>query len=127
MPSEAKCDARAVIDFDSADCDLKPGHTGFHEMRVESGRIKWVPVHTGSTGYVSPRETWPDDSGPDESIRRAESLAEALWEIAEKYDIPLTNNLPRWQEGVFLREVGDFIHDCMNAMSRFTVTPKEDS
>ncbi len=77
---------------------------------------------TTSTGYVSPRETWPDDSEANAAIAEAENFSEAIWEIAEKYHVPVTNNLPRWQDGQFLREMGDFIGDVKSAAERFMKT-----
>lgn len=117
--SQGKCDATVTIDFDSVDCDLQIGHPGFHVMNAESGRIKWIPEHTGSTGYMSPRETWPDDTEADECIASSESLAEALLEIADKYDVPLTANYPRWQEGRFARSDFDFVSEIIAAFKRF--------
>jgi hypothetical protein len=88
-------------------------------MQGDGPRILWVEKHTGSTGYVSPRETWPDDTDCNEAIAEAPTVQEAFWEIAEKYDVPVTGNMPRWQEGQFLRQAGDFIGDCMAVMGRF--------
>lgn len=61
----------------------------------------------------------PDDTESDEMIARAVDLTEALFEIAEKYQAPLTNNLPRWQDGVYLRHIGDFIQDVKDQVARF--------
>lgn len=60
----------------------------------------------------------PDDSEVDEAIASADTLTEALFEIAEKYGANVTNNEPRWQDGVYLREVGDFIGDVIQAVRR---------
>lgn len=120
------CGARFVLDFDAADCQLHVGHVGFHECRGDgSGAILWVEKHTGSTGYTSPRETWPDDGEADAAIAEAHSLTEAIWEIAEKYDVPVTNNYPRWQEGRFLREIGEFIGDMKTVIARFAPDSNE--
>lgn len=62
----------------------------------------------------------PDDSTADQTIAEATYLEEALFEIAEKYQTPVTNNEPRWKDGVYLREVGDFIGDILDAVKRFT-------
>lgn len=83
----------------------------------------WIPKHVGSTGYVSPRETWPDDTDIDEAIADAGTLGEAMFEIAAKFDVPVTNNLPRWQEGQFVRHVGDFLEDIYAAFDRFMPIP----
>ena len=61
----------------------------------------------------------PDDSEEDEAIAEADSFVEALWEIATKYNVPVTNNLPRWQDGVWLREIGAFIGEIQDAARRF--------
>lgn len=119
MTEIQQCDARVVIDFDSVGCHLPDGHTGFHEERGDGGAIIWTPRHVGSTGYVSPRETWPDDREADAAIADADTFTEALFEIASKYEVPVTNNLPRWQEGQFLREVGEFVGDIKRAVARF--------
>lgn len=102
-------------------CALAVGHHGFHEDRTadEDAPVLWIPKHVGSTGYVSPRETWPDDAEIDEAIAEAETLNEAMFEIAEKFDVPLTNSLPRWQEGRFVRQAGDFLEDVYDAFDRF--------
>jgi hypothetical protein len=60
----------------------------------------------------------PDDSDYDEEILEAESFAEALWAIAAKYDVPVTNNYPRMQNGQYLRHIGDFIGDVTAAAKR---------
>lgn len=117
--SEQQCDEHIVIDFDSIHCDRPAGHQGFHSMQGDGPRFKWVQEHTGSTGYVSPKETWPDDTEADAAIAEAETAAEGFWEIGEKYEIPATGNYPRWQEGVFLRSMGDFIEDCLAVSKRF--------
>lgn len=67
----------------------------------------------------NPKEA-PDDSDHDEEIRGAADFTEALWAIAEKYDIPLTNNEPRWQNGEYLRSIGDFISDVKTAAERYS-------
>ncbi len=60
----------------------------------------------------------PDDSAYDQEILEAESFTEALWVIAEKYDVPVTNNYPRMQNGQYLRHIGDFIADITAAAKR---------
>ena len=61
----------------------------------------------------------PDDSEADEMIADSEDLPEALFSIADKYDVPVTNNETRWQDGQFLRHIGDFTHDIKAAFERF--------
>ena len=60
----------------------------------------------------------PDDRDKDQAIAEAETLVEALFEIAEKYGVPVTNNEPRWQDGVYLRAVGAFIGDIRAAVTK---------
>jgi hypothetical protein len=67
---------------------------------------------------ASPKETWPDDTDANEAIATEDSFAGALFEIAEKYGANVTNNYPRWQNGVFLREVGEFIADVTAAAEK---------
>lgn len=61
----------------------------------------------------------PDDTEWDELIADSESIQEALAAIADKYGANVTNNEPRWQDGVYLRHLGDFFGDVMDAFSRF--------
>lgn len=61
----------------------------------------------------------PDTTEDDEAIAEATSFVEALFEIANKYAVPVTNNLPRWQNGIWLHEVGAFIGDIQEAARRF--------
>lgn len=91
--------------------------------RAAARPVLWIPEHVGSTGYVSPRETWPDDTDINEAIAEAETLREAMFEIAEKFEVPVSNNLPRWQEGRFVRHVGDFLEDIYVAFDRFMPIP----
>ena len=88
--------------------------------RVQAAEARaYSLAHTVNPGSTSPRTTWPNDDEANEAIRDAETLVEAIWEIGEKYDVPLTNNMPRWQDGQFLREAGEFIHDVVTAADRF--------
>lgn len=48
-----------------------------------------------------------------------------IWQLAEVYELPLTNNVQRMQDGIFLREVGSFIEDTMLCMIRAGWTPPE--
>lgn len=64
----------------------------------------------------------PDDTEINEAIAASESLVEALFEIAEKYGADVTNNLPRWQNGVYLREVAEFIEDVQTQVDRHGTT-----
>lgn len=60
----------------------------------------------------------PDDRKYNEEILEAESFTEALWVIAEKYDVPVTGNYPRTQNDQYLRHIGDFISDITAAAKR---------
>jgi hypothetical protein len=71
-------------------------------------------------GFAGPGEA-PDDSESDKMIAEAESFNEAVWEIAEKYGVPITNNYPRWQNGQFLRASGEFLAEIKKAAERFKV------
>ncbi|TFD51980.1 hypothetical protein E3T46_07785 [Cryobacterium sp. Hh11] len=68
-------------------------------------------------------KTAPDDSEANEMIATSEDLPEALAAIATKYEVPVTNNETRWQDGQFLRHVGDFMHDVKAAFERFPQSP----
>jgi hypothetical protein len=61
----------------------------------------------------------PDDSEINEDISNATSLANAIWLIADKYEVNLTNNEPRWQDGVYLREISEFMTDIIDAAVKF--------
>lgn len=98
------------------------------EMRRQGGTVYVTDSKEGvsailnellipAPGYVDPQSPtiepvpWPDDTEINAAIAQADSFAESLFEIAEKYGADVTNNEPRWQGNVFLREVGDFIAD----------------
>lgn len=66
------------------------------------------------------RKPKPDDSEYDELIADSESIQEALAAIADKYGADVTNNEPRWQDGVYLRHLGDFMGDVLDAFKRFS-------
>lgn len=53
----------------------------------------------------------PDDRKLYEELYAAESFNEAIFVLAELYDIPVTNNEERWQDGHFVREIGDLVDD----------------
>lgn len=58
----------------------------------------------------------PDQGFTVESLVRSEALISALFDLADKYDVPLTNNGARVQDGQQLREVGDFVGDIITAV-----------
>lgn len=64
-------------------------------------------------------ETWPDDTEINEDLREAESFADALGIIIEKYNIPVTNNYARWQDGEFIREAVEFMEDIAAIAKKF--------
>ena len=67
----------------------------------------------------------PDDTEVNQEITKAEDLGEAIWALGDKYNIPLTNNSERWENGVFLRHVGDFREDVESIMNRFLHEKRE--
>lgn len=81
-------------------------------------RAQLASVGNDDPGVVSPKESWPDDTDIDGVIAEAECFEEALFDIAEKYGANVTNNMQRWQDGVFLREVGGFIGDIKTAAAK---------
>ncbi|OHD14986.1 MAG: hypothetical protein A2Y38_25570 [Spirochaetes bacterium GWB1_59_5] len=92
------------------------------ELEAENKRLK-AQVHSlaseVSVGSIVPPGARPDDREINKCIDEAESLNEALFEIADKYGADVTNNEERWQGGVFLREIGDFIDDVREVAERF--------
>lgn len=93
------------------------------ELKLEVARLRArlesYEHPSQSAGYMSPRESWPDDSDVDRAMAEAESLPEAIFELIEKYEIPVTGNYPRWQDGQFIRDVGDFNTDFLAIAGRF--------
>lgn len=81
---------------------------------------------TGYPAGVEWQRPHPDDGEADAFIAESETFIEALWAVADKYEIPLTNNEPRWQDGQYLREVGEFIHDVKEVVTRFPQEPQAD-
>jgi hypothetical protein len=93
------------------------------EHRQTLAELAQLRAQVNSIGRVnpstaSPKGTWPDDTDANEAIASEDSFSGALFEIAEKYGANVTNNYPRWQNGVFLREVGEFIADVTNAAEK---------
>jgi len=68
---------------------------------------------------VNQQKPKPDDREWNELIQDSESIQEALMTIADKYGADVTNNEPRWQDGVYLRHLGDFMQDVLEAVNRF--------
>jgi len=103
--------------------DLDIHSASAEELKLEVLRLREQlksheqPFH--STGYMSPRDTWPDDSDVNSALADAESLPEAIFELIEKYEIPVTGNYPRWQDGQFIRHIGDFNSDFLAIADRF--------
>lgn len=69
--------------------------------------------------HSCPPDARPDAAKVNALIAEAEDLRGALWEIGEKYGCACTNNAPRWQNGVYLRCIGDFCEDVEAAAARF--------
>lgn len=47
-----------------------------------------------------------------------DALIEWVFDACEKYDLPLTNNEPRIQDGVQLHHIGDFTGDLLAVVRR---------
>jgi len=87
------------------------------ELEAEKLRLG---AQVASIGHVHPGtysriETHPDDREINEAIDESECFADAMFEIAEKYGANVTNNMDRWQDGVFLRHIAEFIEDVGTA------------
>ncbi len=75
-------------------------------------------VHVGS---ASPRETWPDHSEENKDIRESEDFSEAINALADKFSIPLTGNCDRWQDGVFVYHITEFMNDFVTIANNHLV------
>lgn len=87
------------------------------ELEAEVLRLQAQVASIGHVdpGTYSPRHVHPDDTVINGCIEEAECFADAMFEIAEKYGANVTNNMDRWQDGVFVRHVGEFIGDTKTA------------
>ncbi|UJC77963.1 hypothetical protein D4768_09810 [Rhodococcus erythropolis] len=87
------------------------------ELEAEKLRLGAQVASIGHVhpGTCSPVETHPDDREINEAIDESECFADAMFEIAEKYGANVTNNMDRWQDGVFLRHIAEFIEDVETA------------
>ena len=87
------------------------------ELEAENVRLRAQVASIGDVhpGTCSPVETHPDDREINEAIDESECFADAMFEIAEKYGANVTNNMDRWQDGVFLRHIAEFIEDTETA------------
>lgn len=87
------------------------------ELEAENVRLRAQVASIGHVhpGTCSPVETHPDDREINEAIDESECFADAMFEIAEKYGANVTNNMDRWQDGVFLRHIAEFIEDTETA------------
>lgn len=99
-------------------------------LEASEARVKVLEAQVASIGVVNPggvakQGERPDDSECNQLIAEAESFVDAILEIGEKYGVPLTNNMERWQDGVFLRYAGDFCAEVREAALRFLVAPLE--
>lgn len=52
------------------------------------------------------------------------SLWEYLWVLSDVYELPLTNNEPRIQDGTQLREISDYLCDVREAFLRAGWLPR---
>lgn len=87
------------------------------ELEAENVRLRAQVASIGHVhpGTCSPVETHPDDREINEAIDESECFADAMFEIAEKYGANVTNNMDRWQDGVFLRHIAEFTEDVETA------------
>jgi hypothetical protein len=69
----------------------------------------------------------PDDTEIDEVIATSEDLTEALFLLADKYGARVTNNNERWQDGEYLRHVGDFIGEIKTQVAKFAPPAETDT
>lgn len=83
---------------------------------------KWGPlkVTKTETSNYSLRYAEPPYSmeGIDE-LDEIDSFNEGLFLISSVYNLPFTNNMPRWQNGEYLHEIGDFISDIHKLVEKF--------
>lgn len=70
--------------------------------------------------YSTP-ENRPDDSEINLELREAESFADFIFILADKYGIPVTNNEERWQDGQFLREIGEFTGELVAGVEKYYI------
>jgi hypothetical protein len=115
---------------DKCDCGLDVAEDGrvFGAEAVNAAHDAHVAGLILAAGFRAPSasgvvyanaDNRPDDTEIDESIADEDSFAGAMFEIASKYDIPVTNNEERWQDGVYLRHIADFIADVQRVSERF--------
>lgn len=71
-------------------------------VEEDLSRVDEIDTYLFGTSGESERNVFGDD----------------LFELAEKYRIPLTNNTSRYQDGVFLLEVSDFIGDIRRLVQK---------
>lgn len=67
----------------------------------------------------TPANADPDDTDADLAIEEAEDFLDAALELGDKWDVPYTNNYPRWQNGQFLRHMGDWLKDVRKVAKRY--------
>lgn len=92
------------------------------QLEAENKRLKAQVhslTHDVNPGSTVPFDAMPDDTEINQAIEEAESFNEAVCEIAEKYDVPVTGNMERWQDGVFVRHAAEFTNDLHRVADRF--------
>lgn len=104
----------------------------YHNGKIQEleAELKVLRAQVASIGHVVPGavalpDTRPDDSEYREELDDAESFSAAMFAIADLYGMNLTNNSERWQDGVFLREIGDFIGDVRSVAEKFLLEDKK--
>lgn len=70
-------------------------------------------------GASNPPRDQPDDTEDNEAIDEAEDWLEAADSVGVKWGVPMTNNSPRWQDGVYLRHMGEWIADIRKVIERY--------
>lgn len=62
----------------------------------------------------------PDDTEARKVIGRSEDFCDAIQALSDLYEVPVTNNEPRWDsDGQYLRHLGDFCEDVRSIAETF--------
>lgn len=100
--------------------------TKWKKVEAENTRLRAQVASIGKAahpGTYAPPGSAPDDTEINQDIDDAETFGEAIWEIGDKYEIPLTNNMERWSEGRYIRHAGSFYQDIRDAADKHLVAP----
>ena len=100
--------------------------TKWKKTEAENTRLRAQVASIGKSahpGSCAPPGSHPDDTEINEAIADAETFGEAIWEIGDKYEIPLTNNMERWSEGRYIRHAGEFYQDVLDEANKHLVEP----